>query len=757
MKLIPIFVLALTISALALAADPPAVTPLWARGHAVIPTPQRITLTPAEVHFDGTWTLTSSVPAEHIAVRSLTADLRSFHALELAKSASNKTLALSIQKGTVAVPGDPELAPQAYRLNISSNKIEITGNADAGLFYGVQTFIQLLKQGPRGVLILPEGTIEDWPDLQLRFLHWDTKNHQDRMETLKRYLDWTARFKANMIGFEFGDRFEFPSLPEVGIPGAFTTAQIQELTAYAAERFIQLVPVIQAPSHLAYVLKHPRYAHLKADNNNYQAVLCNPETDKLIFQLYDDVIRATPGVNYLFVSTDEIYYASTGCPGENNADNRSRQWAEFARRAADYLAPKNRRMLAWLEYPLLAKHLELIPASVIDGVIGSQSYLPIENKRGMRQLGYVSMQGSEFFFPDYLPLERDLRDPAAATDDYDPLEFERGLSTGRIQSVLNSIETGTFRKGKPIGVFGAAWDDSGLHNETFWLGWSAAARYAWHSATPSPEQHVTEFMQVYYGPRVSGLPEIYRAMQRQSRTWQRTWDRVISRVRGPGYGNSDGKGIGTQRHDLTLAAPPLPTLPHLEVRPRFTRDYRRYLEQAQLRMPENDRLIHALQETIGKADRNAYNLEVYLAIAKFVGHHWNLLLHLSEAENALEKAQAAAARNRPKDAVTQLHNAYRTVAAAQKEGAETFRRLTETFERSQYPKGRTVDGKKYMQVLDDTKDHWAARTADSGFMYEPERSMGLDRWKSDLRAILESYAKTHQVKLPPVDGEEVEQ
>jgi hypothetical protein len=68
-----------------------------------------------------------------------------------------------------------------------------------------------MRRDANGRLIVPERAIEDWPKLQLRFLHWDTKHHQDRIETLKRYLDWSARFKANMIGFELEDKFEYPS------------------------------------------------------------------------------------------------------------------------------------------------------------------------------------------------------------------------------------------------------------------------------------------------------------------------------------------------------------------------------------------------------------------------------------------------------------------------------------------------------------------------------------------------------------------
>lgn len=724
-----------------------AVTPLWERGHAVIPAPQKVVFGAAsEIQFDATWSVVAAtgISSDHIALLSLKRDLQGFHSLQL-QGRQVKTLTLAVRAGTVSAP--PEVAAQGYRLRISPDRIEITGNSDAGLFYGVQTFVQLLKAGPRGLLLLPECTIEDWPTLQLRFLHWDTKNHQDRMETLKRYLDWSARFKANMVGFEITDKFAFPSHPEIGAPGAFTTAELQELTRYGLQRFIQIVPVMQSPSHLMYALKHPQHASLRADGNNYQASLCNEQSYKLMFDLFDDVIRATPGVGFLFASTDEIYYASAGCTPDNE-ENRSLKWAEFAVKAHDAIAAKGRRMLAWLEYPLLAKDLRLIPSDVIDGVVGEEEYLAIERSKGMRQLGYLSLQGSEFLFPDHLPLDLDLREEKAEGAD-DPLEFERGQSSGRIQGVYASMSTGRFLRGNPIGAFGAAWDDSGLHNETFWLGWSAAARWAWNPKGGDPQQHTAEFMQIYYGPQASGMIEVYRSMQRQARTWQRTWDRVVSRVRGPGYGNSDGKGIGSTRHDQTLNLPEIPKLPNLDLRPQFSSRYRGFLGAALARQSESDVLIHALQENLGKASRNRYNLEVMLSLAHFTGHHWRLLIGLAEAEHLLEQASHL----KPKEAIAQLATAHNRVTALEHEGEAAFAGMTQTFERSQFPKGQSVNGRQYLQVLDDTKDHWASRSADWSFMQMPERSMGLVQWRKQLREVITDFAGQHSLATPTLVGE----
>lgn len=719
---------------LSLAAGVPAATPgpLWLNGYSVVPSPRSVRLAGGEVRLDETWSLDmGGAAAGHIAAERLRSEFA------FAAGAATKTLRLRIAKGAVATHAADGIDRQAYRLDIAKDLIEIVANGDPGLLYGAETLIQLARRDSSGRRAIPLGTIEDWPGRELRFLHWDTKHHQDRIETLKRYLDWCARLKVNMIGFELEDKFEYPSNPSIGAPGAFTTAQLQEIVDYGLKRHIQVVPVVQSPAHMAYVLKHPQYAHLKADGNNYQSDLCDERTYQLIFSMYDDVIRATKGVDYFFVSTDEVYYAGIGsrCQAPYTPENRSLAWARFAARARDHLAKHGCRMLAWVEYPLLAGHLKQIPADVIDGVVGDAEYVPIEMSRGMRQLSYTSMQGSELLFPNHL-------------------SFEGGA--GHLERAREAISNGAASRMNPIGVFGAAWDDSGLHSETFWLGWSAVAQWGWNPAGASVEQHTAEFMRLYYGPEARDMVEIYRGLQRQARGWEESWDRVISKARGKGYGNSYGKGLGVERYDLTLS-PPVPRLPDQKLVGTFRQQYGRLIEQARARLEENGRLVESITANFGRVERNQYNLEVLLALANFMGHHWRLIAGLAEAEEMLEKAQATALKDHAGDAVGHMLAAYDSVSKLDREGRETFRELTVVFEKSRYAKGRSVGGRAFLHVLDDTKDHWADRRADLSYMRAPEESLGLSGWRKNLLAQIETYAKLNKVAVKGLEQKRLEE
>jgi hexosaminidase len=707
-------------------------TDLFVRGYSVLPAPQKVQLESADASFGPQWTYRAEVPSNHIAIRSLTRDLADFQSVTL-KAAGPKeepALRLTVKEGSVRSGISQEVDAQAYRLRIASGRIEITGNSDAGLFYGAQTLVQLLRKSAQGALLLPVCAIEDWPDLPLRFLHWDTKHHQDRIETLKRYIDWSARFKINRIGFELEDKFSYPSHPVIGAPGAFTPAELQEIVDYGLERFVEVVPQIQSPAHMAFVLKHPEFADLKADGNNYQVCMCDERALALIFSMYDDVIKATRGVHYFHVSTDEVYFAGLcgKCPKPFTDENRSLAWIEFAKKAYDFVQSRGRTMLAWVEYPVLPQHVKLLPPGIINGVQpGDAEQLAFEKEIGMRDLIYTSLQGEEPLFPNMLPL------PGVSEE-------------GRLEGTQRAFEAGK-HSGNAVGVYGAAWDDSGLHSETFWPGWAAVAGYGWNSAGPSVPQQLAEFVNAYYGRAVSGMPDIYLGLQKQARFFEHSWDQVVSRVRAEGYGNSNGKGVGTTRFDDTLPAPALPEPAGLTVTPVYQGKYAKLIEEAKQAAADNDILQMRIVENISRAERNRYSLEVFLSLAELMAHHNRMVRGLGTIESFLQRAQQAALLGNARRACSQLENARKLALEIVAERKSTFAALQKVWEKERFPKGREVNGRKFVHVLDDVKDHWADRRPDLSYMVTPEESIGLEKWAEQLGSIARSYLEKHKHSL----------
>ncbi len=250
-------------------------------------------------------------------------------------------------------------------------------------------------------------------------------------------------------------------------------------------------------------------------------------------------------------------------------------------------------------------------------------------------------------------------------------------------------------------------------------------------------------MRVYYGSGATGMTDVYRMMQQQARAWERTWERIPSKVILTRYGSYFGKGIGTHRVDMTLSVPLINDLPDWFPDPFWTDRYKDWLSEARLR------LIATLQMQFGLVDRNHYNLEVFLSLARFMGHHWRLFLDLARAEEQIKQGQALALESHADQAISVLAGAYDTVDQLRKDGLKTYDELRTVFEKSRYPKGHPVGGREFVHVFDDVKDHFADRRADLSYMRAPEDSLALDRWLNELAAAIKLYAKENHAAVPP--------
>tara|TARA_Y100001980_G_C14556806_1_gene350616 strand:- start:29059 stop:31293 length:2235 start_codon:yes stop_codon:yes gene_type:complete len=717
------------------------VSELRSQGYTIFPAPQNVDLRGRDIVIDHTWKVLASGAVSRSISDGLTSRATILHGLDF-KGNGTGSVELRISKDAVGNIPDPERSKQAYKITIQEGKVVIEGQGEVGLFYGVQSFLQLIKPIYGGKFQLPEGTITDWPDLEMRFVHWDTKHHQAKLETLKRYIDWLAYFKVNAIAFEIEDKYEYPSHPIIGAPNAFTKAEMHELTQYALERHIQLVPNVQAPSHMAFVLKHKEFEHLRADGSNYHICMCDEEAMELIFDMYQDMIDATPGVDYFFVSTDEVYYAGIcgKCKLEYNDKNRSQTWVSYLQRVNKWMNKRGRRVLAWVEYPLLPEDISEVPNNVIDAIMGTHKnseWTINETKAGIDQLAYSSMQGSEYLFPNYFPTT------------YRDKKIE-----GRLYDAYNTIPERLKNGANLIGTFAAAWDDAGLHSETFWLGWATVTQYAWTMETPSLNENIVDFIEVYYGVDSPGLLSAYVLLEEGARFYESMWDKVPTKEREKGYGSSYGKGIGGDFKDLLIQPPPLPASEDLHIKPFFREKYGQKMEEAMALVSKNDQLIFQLLGNLKTVKHNRYNLEVYLSIAYLERYAMNTIIQLGEIEDVLVRASKVGIdKSQAIDLLIQAHSMAEKIL---REQDEMWAQLTFTWEKSRLMKGASANGKDFYHEFDDVKDHFADRRKGLEYMLAPFERIGLPAWKDQLATIIKEYAKAHNIPVKALDAKRLE-
>ena len=218
-------------------------SPLFDRGYTVLPAPQNVSLRQKDAEFTPDWrvTLEQGVAPTDVAVASFKEGLADRFHLRIKPAGEDRTatriVSLSVQPGSIVIGRAADrdrsaLAEQAYRIVLTPHRVRIIGNAPPGLFYGVQTFLQLLAWRDGG-LKFPEGEIQDWPDLQLRIIYWDDAHHLEHLGVLKAALRQAAFFKINGFALKLEGHFQFRSAPAIVEPYALTPAELQELTDYA--------------------------------------------------------------------------------------------------------------------------------------------------------------------------------------------------------------------------------------------------------------------------------------------------------------------------------------------------------------------------------------------------------------------------------------------------------------------------------------------------------------------------------------------
>jgi hexosaminidase len=301
-----------------------------------------------------------------------------------------------------------------------------------------------------------------------------------------------------------------------------------------------------------------------------------------------------------------------------------------------------------------------------------------------------------------------------------------------------------------IGTYAAAWDDSGLHNETFWLGWVMVSQYGWSPNEPRVEQVVADFMDLFYGPGNQDMVEIYRTLMEGARFYESSLDRVPARRLKPTYGSYAGPGRDTTRIDLKIEPPPLPFAydETLVVDRTFSRRYALVLEK----MPEIrrrlDQAIGALAGKLSAVSRNRYNLEVLLSIAQFERHYVSMLGNLMEVEELMIRAAEAQNQERYREVIVLLTQAHQRVQSSLSERETMWAGLKATWEKSRYPKGQSLGGRSFVHILDDMKDHPADRRAGLEYLLEPLENIGLEKWKDGLAHFIRTYAQSRQLAVP---------
>jgi hypothetical protein len=730
----------------------------------VIPTPQKVTLHSGDFEFTRAWhfELGTGIKADDIAVQSLKDGLQERFDLTLgASAASTRAVHLVVSANQIPIGKTTDkdkaiLAEEAYRLELAPDRITITGNTATGLFYGVQTLVQLLK-ADRGRLWLPEGVIEDWPDLQLRVIYWDDAHHLEHLDVLKAALRQASFYKINGFSIKLEGHFQYQHAQPIVEPYALTPAELQELTDYGLKYHVQLILYLDAPAHDAFILKHPEYAGLREyPESNYEFCVTNPRTIELFKGMFDDLLAANKGGKYFVLSTDEPYYVGLANNQQCEEAQRAKQLgsvgkllAEFVTKTADYLHDRGRTVIFWGEYPMKPEDIGALPGHLVNGEVYGPQFDPVFRAHGIRQMVYTSTEGEEQLFPQYYILpssERLHRGPTGPGRVEEMLERASFTSLDTLSSTRP--DAAQSNQADLMGIFIAGWADPGLHPETFWLGYATGPAAAWHPIPSSAQELQSSFYSLFYGPGATRMGALYQLMSEQAQFWEDSWETGPSTARTPIFGNSFGVfNPPRSAHDQYLSPLPVPSSELLHLDRDWRLENEKRLELASRFLAQNDRLLDLLHMNTQRVQFNRYNLEVYLSIAGLYRQNLLMLQDFGQISDSLKAAEASATRVEAEKAVASLDQALDRAESIRQRRNQALQNVTATWYKSWFPRVPEANGRTFLDKVDDVKDHQPVRTVDMSYLVYRELLYPFGDWANKVAAVRNQYAGAHHLPV----------
>ncbi len=194
----------------------------------------------------------------------------------------------------------------------SPHDAAIVATTGAGVFYGVQTFKQLLPL-PGAPRVLPTGTVRDWPAMRYRGIDDDlSRGPFPTLEFQKHQIRVFASFKINIYSPYFEHTLLYPDHPLAAPPGgALTPAEAAELVAYARQYHVTIIPEQEAFGHLHHVLKWELYQDEAETPHGYVLAPGQPGTLPLIKDWFTQIAQEFPSP-FIHIGADETFDLGVG-------------------------------------------------------------------------------------------------------------------------------------------------------------------------------------------------------------------------------------------------------------------------------------------------------------------------------------------------------------------------------------------------------------------------------------------------------------
>ncbi len=346
---------------------------LLGAGHnSLLPQPRQIRYTQGELRLRNA----------AISIATAAAAEDSFAAAELSRELSRitgSTVPVRSSGGIIVLhrSGAPAPLPQRdekagpdsrehYRVQVTPSGAEIRAGSSAGLFYGVQTVIQLVEgSGPEAVL--PAVEIDDWPALAYRGVMMDLSHGPlPTVDEIKRQIDFLARWKANQYYFYSELSIELKGYPLINPGGRYSQEQVRDVIQYARERHVDVVPCLEFYGHLHDLFRLERYADLAPLAHGGEINPRNPRIRPMMEDWIAQMAALFPSA-WFHVGLDEPWELERAGSAAAGGASPSELYLDHLNFLAGLLGRRGKRMMFWADvasgatlftrYPDLASRL----------------------------------------------------------------------------------------------------------------------------------------------------------------------------------------------------------------------------------------------------------------------------------------------------------------------------------------------------------------------------------------------------------------
>jgi hypothetical protein len=682
----------------------------------MIPYPRQVTVAEGSFILPANVTIVpdgNASRADKFAAAHLRDELKNRWRISATVSSGNKaTIRLRRKKS----PGIT--AAEGYNLTVNNNGIIVQARDEAGLYYGVETLLQLMQQTKEGISVRNMKII-DWPETKIRAIHYDTKHHQDKREYVEELIRTLAAYKVNMLIWEWEDKFAYPSHPEIGAPGAFTVKDIQELTKYAQQYHIQIVPLVQGLGHSSYILKWPQFAHLREiPASNFEFCPFKEGTYKLLMDLWKDALAAT-GSKYIHIGSDETFELGA-CPVCHKAmEEKGSSWLyhRFVDSAASMLQKLGYKPMVWerpMQWQRNAK--TNAPVNPPKGLIlteeysyesGDLKYAKEARAAGFPVFAYDPNPGIEpLFLPYYFKKQ-------------DGKEIIRG-------ALEHSYEFLTSHLSKKVydGVIKTSWDDSGVPTQGWMLSFITTAAYSWNPAKPGLEEFESSFYRNYFGENENSLDSLFRLLNEGAYFYYESFERQVWHY-----------GVIGKTH-----LPDLPRGDALEYDPYWNARYATMISKADSMKSKMQTALDICRLNLSQPIRHAHDVEIMQTIASLIQHTAQTYLDLSALEGQIREAHVSRYVNYD-SSYAALLNAQKIVEANISERNAVYDNLVKVWGKTRLPKGMSTPEKKFFFRQDMTR-HFANRAPDMTYLIIDEQDLDLEGYLKKLKVYTQDFHDT---------------